>query len=584
MKLERVFDILPRQLERHPRTDCLAAKTGKEWRRLSTEEVADSVNRFSLGLLELGIANGDKVALAADNSIEWVLADLALQQIGAVSVPLYPTMTLDDARYILTHAEVKLAFVGNAALQRKLYEALGKFSCPIYGLSQIDGCPSWTEILALAKPERQAELERRRDAIQPDDVYTIIYTSGTTGRSKGVMLSHRNVLSTVVATAEFTRLPHGECRALSFLPLSHIFERAGVFYYMYSSAGVYFSSVECLSSALADIRPHTFSAVPRVLEKVHDKLVGKARELSGFKRRLYLWAVERAERFDPNARRSPLEAAKHALADKLVYRKWRAAMGGELKWINVGSAALQPRLARLFWACGVSVAEGYGMTESAPVISANPFNARDTRIGSVGLPLPGVEVRLADDGEILVRGDNVMLGYYKEPGLTAEALNNGWLHTGDIGVLEHGYLRITDRKKEMFKTSNGKYIAPQALENKLKESAFIDQIMVVGDGQKYAAALIVPLFEKLKEWCAEHGIAYTTDSEMSSHPKIVELIDREIKRFNRYFGNWEHIKKFTLIDKPWCVDAGELAPTLKLRRKVIAERCRAMIENLYAPA
>ncbi|WP_047250039.1 AMP-dependent synthetase/ligase [Chromobacterium subtsugae] len=584
MKTKRVFDILYHQLATHPRQDCLAAKSGKAWQQLSTTEVRDTVNRVSLGLLELGINPGDKVAIAADNSIEWVLADLALQQVGAVSVPLYPTITLDDARYILSHAEVKLAFAGSAALQRKLHEALGKLACPIYGLADIDGVPSWREIRDLGRVERMAELEALRDGIRADDVYTIIYTSGTTGRSKGVMLSHRNVVSTVTATAEFTGLPHGSCRALSFLPLSHIFERAGVYYYLYSGTGIYFSSVECLSSAMADVKPHTFSAVPRVLEKVHEKLVAKARDLSGAKRRIYLWAVARAENFNPNRKLSPLEAIKHALADKLVYSKWRAAMGGQLISINVGSAALQPRLARMFWAAGVAVAEGYGMTESSPVISANPFNARGVRIGSVGLPLPGVEVRLADDGEILVRGDNVMVGYYKEEQLSAEALQDGWLHTGDIGVLENGYLRITDRKKEMFKTSNGKYIAPQALENKLKESAFIDQIMVVGDGQKYAAALIVPLYEKLKEWCSEHGIAYTTDSEMRSHPKIVDLIDREVKRFNRYFGSWEHIKKFALVDKPWCVDAGELAPTLKLRRKVIAERCRALIDNLYVHA
>ncbi|WP_153010859.1 AMP-dependent synthetase/ligase, partial [Aquitalea magnusonii] len=277
-------------------------------------------------------------------------------------------------------------------------------------------------------------------------------------------------------------------------------------------------------------------------------------------------------------------ALQHALADRLVYRQWRAAMGGELRWVNVGSAALQPRLARLLWASGIAVAEGYGMSETAPVISANPFSAKDVRIGSVGIPLKGVELKLADDGEILVRGPNVMVGYYKEPALTAETVQDGWLHTGDIGVLEQGYLRITDRKKEMFKTSNGKYIAPQLLENKLKESAYIDQIMVVGDGQKFAAALIVPLYERLQEWCQEHGITYTTNSEMRLHPRIVELIEREVKRFNRHFGSWEHIKKFSLLDKPWCVDAGELAPTLKLRRKVISERCRALIDTMYRHA
>ncbi|WP_293764912.1 long-chain fatty acid--CoA ligase [uncultured Aquitalea sp.] len=584
MKPERAFDILFQQLQQYPRTDCLSSRDGKLWQTLSTRDVIDTVNRMSLGLLAFGIGPGDHVALAADNCSEWTMVDLALQQIGAVSVPLYPTITLDDARYILAHAEVKLAFAGSRALHAKLHQALGKLSCPIHTLPQLDDLPCWRDIMALARDEDLPRLTALRDAVRPDDVFTIIYTSGTTGRAKGVMLSHRNLVSTVTATAEHTRLPEGHCRALSFLPLSHVFERAGVFYYMHIGAGVYFASVETLSGCMAEVKPHTFSAVPRVLEKVHEKLVNKARELSGWRRRLYLWAIDLAENYDPNATPSPLMRLQHALADRLVYRKWRAAMGGELRWVNVGSAALQPRLARLFWAAGIAVAEGYGMSETSPVISANPFSARDVRIGSVGVAMPGVQLKLAEDGEILVRGDNVMAGYYKEAALTAETLRDGWLHTGDIGVIEQGYLRITDRKKEMFKTSNGKYIAPQVIENKLKESSFIDQVMVVGDGQKFAAALIVPLFEKLKEWCTEHGIPYTTDHDMAMHPRVVELIEREIKRFNRYFGSWEHIKKFSLLDKPWCVDAGELAPTLKLRRKVIAERCRMLIEGMYVHA
>jgi long-chain acyl-CoA synthetase len=330
------------------------------------------------------------------------------------------------------------------------------------------------------------------------------------------------------------------------------------------------------------VRPHTFSAVPRVLEKVYEKLAGKTRTLKGFSRKLYIWALQLAEQYDPGKRYSLYDKARYAIARQLVFNKWYQAMGGELRWVNVGSAALQPRLTRLFWACGIVVSEGYGMTESAPVIAANPFSASGVRIGTVGVPMPGVEVRFADDGEILVRGDNVMVGYYKEPELTDEVLRGGWLHTGDIGVMEQGYIRITDRKKEMFKTSNGKYVAPQTIENKLKESAYIDQVMVVGDGEKFPCALIVPLFDKLREWCADQGIHYTSDQEMAGHPKIHELIEREIKRFNHFFGSWEHIRKFTLLDRPWCVDQGELAPTLKLRRKVIAERCRELIERMYA--
>nr|WP_199102118.1 long-chain fatty acid--CoA ligase [Aquitalea sp. ASV11] len=584
MKLERAFDILFHQLETLPRPDCLSAKADGKWQSMSSSTVMEAVNALSLGLLQQGIQRGDTVAIAADNCPEWVIVDFALQQIGAISVPLYPTCTLEDARYILEHAAVKLAFVGSSALQRKLEQALAGRPCPCYGLKPLDGLPCWTTLRDAGRQGKLQQLALLRNSILPDDVFTIIYTSGTTGRAKGVMLSHRNVVSTVTATAAHTRLPAGQCRALSFLPLSHIFERAGVLYYLLTGCGVYFSSVDALSGSLAEVRPHTFSAVPRVLEKVHEKLHARAATLKGWQRRFYLWALARAEAYEPNQPPRGLAAIRHAIADRLVYRKWRAAMGGELRWVNVGSAALQPRLARLLWASGIAVAEGYGMTEAAPVITANPFSPDAVRIGSVGIALQGVELKLAEDGEILVRGPNVMVGYYREPELTAKTLRQGWLHTGDIGMLEQGYLRITDRKKEMFKTSNGKYIAPQLLENKLKESAYIDQIMVVGDGQKFAAALIVPLYEKLQEWCQEQGITYTSHSEMRLHPRIVELIEREIKRFNRHFGSWEHIKKFALLDKPWCVDAGELAPTLKLRRKVISQRCQALIESMYRHA
>ncbi|TIC78970.1 AMP-dependent synthetase/ligase [Crenobacter intestini] len=581
MKLERAFDILYRQLESHPRADCLSARKGKQWVKLSTPEVVETINRVSHGFLRLGIGRGDRVAIMADNSIEWVLVDLALQQIGAISVPIYPTVTVEDASYILMHADVKMAFVGNASQHSKVHEALGRMSSPIYSFTDIDGVRSWREIELLGDGGDDVMLAALRDSIRADEVFTIIYTSGTTGRSKGVMLSHRNLVSTVVAIAEHTKLPVGTLRALSFLPLSHIFERAGVYYYMSSCTGVYFAGVEQLSSAMQEVRPHTFSAVPRVLEKLHDKLAGKATELTGSKQKLYKWALELAENYDPNAKLGLWQKAQLAFADKMIFSKWRAAMGGELKWVNVGSAALQPRLARLLWAAGIMVAEGYGMTECSPVISADLFDPARVRIGSVGVPMPHCEVKIAEDGEILVRGPNVMVGYYKEPEQTAETIIDGWLHTGDIGKLEDGVLTITDRKKEMFKTSNGKYIAPQVIENKLKESAFIDQVMVVGDGQKYAAALIVPLFEKIKEWCSQQGIAYTSDAEMARNPKVQALIEREVKRFNRYFGSWEHVKKVALVDRAWCVDAGELAPTLKLRRKVIAQRCSALIERLF---
>jgi long-chain acyl-CoA synthetase len=582
MTSERVFDFLFNQLERHPRVDCLCEKAATGWRMLSTQATADRVNGLSRGLLGLGLRRGDHVAIASDNCVEWVCLDLALQQIGAISVPLYPTCTPEDARYILSHAEVKLAFAGSKAQWAKMAQALDG-ACPLYAFVELPDVPGMDALLHIGAGVTEQTLAECRARVTADDVFTLIYTSGTTGRAKGVMLSHRNVVSTVESVTTHTGLPYGRCRALSFLPLSHIFERAGVFYYMNTATAVYFSTVDGLSSALADVRPHTFSAVPRVLERVYDKLAAKAGSLGPLRQRLYRWALALAEEFEPGARRGALYALKFAVAKKLVFSKWHAAMGGELTWLNVGSAALQPRLARLFWATGVVVSEGYGMTEAAPVISANPFNAAGVRIGTVGIAMPGVEIGFAEDGEILARGANVMVGYYKEPELTAEVLRDGWLHTGDIGVIEDGYLRITDRKKEMFKTSNGKYIAPQRIENKLKESAFIDQVMIVGDGQRCPGALIVPLFEKLREWCREQNIAYSCDHDMALHPRIVELIEREIRRFNTHFGHWEHVRKFALLPEPWCVERGELAPTLKLRRKVIMQHCHHQIEGMYSP-
>ncbi|WP_028536150.1 AMP-dependent synthetase/ligase [Paludibacterium yongneupense] len=581
MKSERAFDFLFNQLERQPRHDCLCEKSGNRWRILSTQATVDRVNGLSRGLLGLGLQRGDHVAIAADNCVEWVCLDLALQQIGAISVPLYPTCTPEDARYILKHAEVKLAFAGSLPLWRKMAEALDG-CCPLYAFVDLPDTPGMEALLHIGAGVPEQALANCRDQVGSDDVFTIIYTSGTTGRAKGVMLSHRNVVSTVESVTEHTGLPFGRCRALSFLPLSHIFERAGVLYYLNTATAVYFSTVEGLSSALAEIRPHTFSAVPRVLERVYDKLIAKAATLSPLRRRIYRWALALAEDFQPGADRGIGYALKFALAKKLVFSKWHAAMGGELAWVNVGSAALQPRLARLFWAAGIVVSEGYGMTEASPVISANPFNAQRVRIGTVGIAMPGVEIAFAEDGEILARGPNIMVGYYKDPEQTADVLRDGWLHTGDIGVIEDGYLRITDRKKEMFKTSNGKYIAPQRIENKLKESAFIDQVMIVGDGQRCPGALIVPLFEKLREWCLEQNIAYSCDREMALHPRIVELIDREIRRFNAHFGHWEHVRKFALLPEPWCVERGELAPTLKLRRKVITQHCHHVIEGMFA--
>jgi long-chain acyl-CoA synthetase len=578
MILSRLFDLILNQNKNNSLDLCLSSNT----EAYSTSEVVSLMNRLSIGLDALGLKKGDHIAIASDSCPAWTITDFALQQLGMVSIPIYPTATEDDIRYVLSHAEVKLVFVGNQTLRNKIFSALPSKDTPIYSFSSIQNdTPHWKDLcIQNITLENQKFLEQQRKQIQPDDLFTIIYTSGTTGRSKGVMLSHNNVLSNAQASAEFSKMPHGVCRAVSFLPLSHIFERTGVFYYILTATSIRFCSVEQLSSTLKDFKPHTFNTVPRILEKVHEKFTAQSKNLKGLKKILYIKAIKFAESYEPSLS-DPLQNLMQKFYHRLVYKHWVDGLGGHIQWLPVGSAALQSRLARLFRAAGVRISEGYGLSETSPVLTATPFENAGVRIGSVGIPIPGVTIQLADDGEILVKSPGVMLGYYREKELTAEALKDGWFHTGDIGEWVNGYLRITDRKKEMFKISNGKYVAPQVIENKMKESAFIDQIMVVGDGQKFASALIVPLFDRLKEWCSEHGIMYTCDEEMTCHPKVIRLMEREIKRFNHHFGSWEHVKKFVLLHRPWSVDTGELAPTLKLRRKVILARFQHMIDGMY---
>ena len=585
MALTRVFDLIRHQLASYPRPDCLNARDGHGWRSYSTQDVVDTADRLSHGLLAMGIRRGDKVALVSNNCPEWLLVDLALQQIGAISVPLYPTLPVDDMRYIVDHAGIKLAFAGDKALFQRITEATSHLpACPVYTFADVAGAPSWHEVLLRGGDGHPAVLDALRDSVQADDLLTIIYTSGTTGRPKGVMLSHHNVVSNAMAVSRFTPLEYGIWKAVSFLPLSHVFERSVTYIYFYAGIGVYHAkNVDAIAATLGDVHPEVFTTVPRLLEKVYEKLVGKQNELHGVTRKLYQAAIRHAETFEPRDKPGVIGRLRHQLFDRLVYSKWRAALGGNTKMIVVGSAALQPRLSRLFWAAGIIVSEGYGMTEASPILTGNVFNAEHTAIGTVGVPMDNVEIRIAPDGEIIARGPNIMRGYYRDPEQTAEALKDGWLHTGDVGEFDaEGNLRITDRKKEMFKTSCGKYVAPQVIENKLKESAFIDQVMVVGDGRKYASALVVPLFEQLRAWCVQQGLNLRSEAEMIAHPKVRELIEHEVKRFNRLFGNWEQVKKIALVDRPWSIDAGELAPTLKLRRKVITERFHTLIDSMYA--
>ncbi|GAB3202633.1 long-chain acyl-CoA synthetase [Pontibacter aydingkolensis] len=586
MEITRTIDLLSHQLANYPQPDCLAAKENGNWVKYSTQDVQDYANNVSLGLLKLGLGKNDKVAIISFNRPEWVFADFGIQQIGAISVPMYPTITVEDYRYIFNDAEVKVIFVADASLYNKVAAATEGMESvkEIYTFDQIPGAKHWTEVLELGKGGDAQQLEPLKAAVQPDDILTIIYTSGTTGNPKGVMLTHNNIVSNVQGVMPYVPVNRTH-RALSFLPLCHIFERMLLYLYMRIGVSIYYAeSIEMVAENLKEVKPHVFTTVPRLLEKVYDKIVAKGMELTGIKRKLFFWALELGLKYDTREDQGWWYNKQLELANKLIFSKWREALGGNVIAIVSGGAALQPRLARVFWAANIRIMEGYGLTETSPVITVNRFEADNNVIGTVGLPIDGVEVKIAEeDGEILTRGPHVMKGYYKKPELTAEVIDaDGWFHTGDIGQLIEGkYLKITDRKKEMFKTSGGKYVAPQPIENKLKESVVIEQAMVVGSGQKYAAALIVPSFLGLQDWCQHKGIKYTSDEEMITKPEILEKYQREIAKANEGLAQYETIKKFRLIPRMWTVETGELTPTLKVKRKNITTNYSDVIDSMF---
>jgi long-chain acyl-CoA synthetase len=586
MNVTRTLDLLPYQLQHFPKPDCLAAKVNGTWQKFSTQDVQDYANKVSLGLLKLGIGKDDKVAIISFNRPEWVFVDFGIQQIGATSVPLYPTITVEDYRYILNDAEVKAIFVADGSLYSKVVAATEGMAGlkEIYTFDQIQGAKNWTEVLEMGQGEDVQQLEPLKAAVKPEDVLTIIYTSGTTGNPKGVMLTHHNLVSNVLGVLPIVPVDHTH-RALSFLPLCHVFERMLLYLYFRIGVSIYYAeSIERVADNLKEVQPHIFTTVPRLLEKVYDKIVAKGMELTGAKRKLFFWALELGLKYDTQEDQGWWYNKQLALANKLIFSKWREALGGNIKVIVSGGAALQPRLARVFWSANIRVMEGYGLTETSPVIAVNRFEPENNMIGTVGLPIEGVEVKIAEeDGEILTRGPHVMKGYYKRPDLTAEAIDkDGWFHTGDIGTLEQGkYIKITDRKKEMFKTSGGKYVAPQPIENKLKESVVIEQAMVVGSGQKYAAALIVPSFLGLQDWCAHKGIRYTNDVEMVTHPEVLEKYKREVEKANENLAQYETVKKFRLVPNMWTVESGELTPTLKVKRKIITTNHQDIIDSMF---
>lgn len=580
MELTRLFDLIPYQIQKFNKEIAFSRKEEGVWKTYSSKEVQVIIDELSLGFLAQGIQAGEKVAIISENRPEWNFIDLALQQIGVISVPMYPTITVADYAYIFDHAEVKVIFAGDQIIYDKALQA-GK-GRKIYTFDRLLEVAHWTEVQAEGKPGDRASLANHKANVKPEDLFTIIYTSGTTGKPKGVMLTHSNVLSNLMSVSNIMSPPVGTSKVLSFLPLCHIFERTASFCFMYMGYSIYYAeNMETIGDNLKEVQPHLFNTVPRLLEKVYDKIVAKGYELTGVKKKLFFWALELGLRNDPAADMGGWYDFQLKIANKLIFSKWREALGGNIQQINSGASALQPRLARVFWAAGIRVCEGYGLTETSPVVTASIGTKEEIRIGYVGKIVQDVEVKIAEDGEILVKGPNIMQGYYKEPEMTAEVIKDGWFHTGDIGILNGRYLKITDRKKEMFKTSGGKYIAPQAMENKFKESPLIEQLIVVGADRNYPAALIVPSFDGLKEFCKRSDIAYTTDAEMIQNEQVQEKYLSEVAKFNELFGNWEQIKRFELLDAPWGIETGELTPTMKLKRKVIMEKYADRVEALY---
>lgn len=594
MIVKRLFDCLQHQLQHFPKRDMLAAKEKGQWVTYSTEQVADTVNRFSAGLLQLGVSarditpeSSDKIAIISNNRPEWIFTDLAVQRIGAILVPVYPTTNPSELEFILNDAAVQYLFVSNAELLNKAKVVVANVSSikAIFTFDKVEGARHWSEITSMATETSVEEVKKISKTIPVSHLATIIYTSGTTGTPKGVMLSHRNIYSNVQFSKEsfpFNDAP--ESKVLSFLPLNHIFEKTVTYIYLYSGISIYYAeSLETIGDNLREIKPDGFTTVPRLLEKVFERIMAKGNELTGIKRRLFFWAVSLAERYDNLKNDGLWYNIQLALANKLIFSKWREAVGGNVSFIITGGAACQVKLLRIFNAAKIPVYEGYGPTENSPVISVNRQGKGLTKFGTVGPVINGVKLKFAEDGEICVAGPSVMEGYYKRPDLTAETVIDGWLHTGDIGVIEDGkFLKITDRKKELFKTSGGKYVAPQPIENKLKESPFIEQVMVVGAERKFVGALIVPSFLTLKEWMKEKGVNYSTNEDAIHNPRVLELYRELVESYNSYFNHVEQIKKFELLPQEWTIDTGEMTPKMSLKRKVVMEKFKAAIEHIYA--
>jgi long-chain acyl-CoA synthetase len=588
----RLFDCMALQASQ-PRADFLIAKENGNWHTYSTQEVHTMIYQLAIALMDMGISAGDgthegrdKIGLIGNGRPEWVIVDLAVQLTGAVLVPLYPNTSTKEIELILSEAEVKLMFVSNEELCSKVGQV--KANLPsltgVYSFDQVGDCNNWRTLLKPLTNNHQERIKDVSSKITENDLATIIYTSGTTGRPKGVMLSHKNIMSNVSASGDvLVEVPITDKRAFSFLPLNHIFEKMCTYIYLFYGFSIsYAESMEMIGANIRDVKPSIFTSVPRLLEKIFERIMAEGQKLSGAKKKIFLWSVKLAEQYELTGN-STWYKFKLAIADKLVYSKWRAAMGGNVKAIIVGSSATQIKLEKIFTASDMVVLEGYGLTETSPVISVNHYNISGRKFGTVGTLLNNVEVKIALDGEILCKGPNVMLGYYKNPELTAEVIQDDWFHTGDIGELDsNGFLKITDRKKEIFKTSGGKYVAPLPIENKMKENNFIEQMMVVGAGKKFTAALIVPSYINLLPWCKQYDIPFTSHEEIIKDSRVIALFQKAIDEFNPEFNHVEQVKKITLLPNEWSIDSGELTPTGKMKRKVIMEKYEAEIEKMYA--
>lgn len=586
-EITRIFDFPYYLLEKYNLPQAFSTKYNGKWESISTQEYINKANAISRGLLHLGVKPNDKIAIiSSNNRTEWNICDIGILQTGAQNVPIYPTISKEDYQYILTHSEAVYCFVSDAEVLEKINKIKQNTNLKgVFTFDDIAGEKSWKEVLNLGEDTgNQPEVEDRKEKVQPEDLATLIYTSGTTGKPKGVMLSHNNIVTNVLASEKRVPLAYGKDKALSFLPVCHIFERMILYLYQYCGVHIHFAeSIEKLSENAQEVKPQVMTAVPRLYEKIYDKIIAKGTDLTGIKKQLFFWAVNLGLKYKPYGANGWWYEKQLGLAKKLIFSKWQAALGGELKLMVSGSAALQQRLTRVFTAAGMPIMEGYGLTETSPVVTVSSMEDGGFKVGTVGKIIDDITLKIAETGEILVKGPNVMMGYYKDPEKTAEVIKDGYFHTGDKGELDaNGFLTITGRTKEMFKTSGGKYVVPPLLEGELKQSLFIEQVMVIGDGEKMPAAFIQPNFEFIKGWIDRKNLEILkTNEEMINSELVIDRIQKEVDACNAQFGQWEQIKRFELTSDIWSIDGGHLTPTMKMKRKVIKEIYKDLYDKIY---